>query len=572
MINIVVTPLNINIALNDGETLHDGLERAGIHIETPCGGTGVCGGCKVWAKEPDKIPPTPHSDISDEEEENGLRLACMAIPSFDTTIELLDNYVYDKEMRHQGQIVSGSEEKGEILVSSAIRIEAISSDKTDENTLHLFHDRTDRPVDLSHWLPSYTPKGVAIDIGTTTMVLSLVDLKSGKVIASESCLNPQVIHGHDVLSRIQYASEAKGLIELASLVQNKLNELINATCKTTQSHPNEIIDATVGANTTMLQLAAAIDPTPLGHLPFKVDINGGTNYPISQFGLITNPMAQIYVPPVMHAFVGSDISAGLLLCPEFFDNEKSVLYLDMGTNGEICINVKGKRLTTSTAAGPAFEGMGLSSGMRATHGAVEKVIVKNDQLLFQVIGDKKIKGVCGSGIVDLIAALLTTGYLDPSGRLTPKDEADCPVVHLNDQPAFRYGKKTHLTQKDIRQIQLAKGAVRTGIDLILEAVNTPCEALDKIYIAGGFGYHLNPVNMVRIGLLPDHAAEKVIFCGNASIDGSVRLLRNARERIFLEKAIHEMEHIQLADSPIFMESFVTNLNFPKQALANSEAF
>ncbi len=499
---------------------------------------------------------------------NGLRLACMAIPSFDTTIELMDNYVYDKETRHQGQILSGSEEKGEFIVSPAIRIKAIASEKADGNPFHLFHDRTDTPVDLPLWLPSYSPKGLAIDIGTTTMVLSLVDLKSGKVMASESCLNPQVIHGHDVLSRIQYASEAEGLADLAALVQNKLNELIDATCKTTRSHPNEIIDVTVGANTTMLQLAAAINPTPLGHLPFKVDINGGTNYPISQFGLTTNPMANIYVPPVMHAFVGSDISAGLLLCPDFFDNEKSVLYLDMGTNGEICINVKGKRLTTSTAAGPAFEGMGLSSGMRATRGAVERVSLENGQLIFKIIDAAKAKGICGSGIVDFIAALLTTGYLDASGRLTPRDEADCPVIHLDDQPAFRYGEKVYLTQKDIRQIQLAKGAVRTGIDLILEAVDTPCEALDKIYIAGGFGYHLNPVNMERIGLLPDHAAERVIFCGNASIDGSVRLLRNGQERIFLEKALHEMEHIQLADSPIFMESFVTNLNFPKQTLAN----
>lgn len=565
MVNIFVAPLDISIELHDGETLHDGLERSGIHIETPCGGTGVCGGCKVWAKEPIKIPPTPHSAIGDKEEKKGLRLACTAVPLEDTTIELMDNYVYDKERRDQGQILAGSKEveNDDIKISPAVRIESPSHGPLDKE-FHIFLDRTDAPTPLTHWQPSYTPKGIAIDIGTTTMVLALVDLTTGKILTSESCLNPQVIHGHDVLSRIQYASEPEGLMELSCLVQNKLNELIQATCKRADAKSEEIVDITVGANTTMLELAAAIDPTPLGHLPFKVDIRGGTNYPVRQFGLHTHPMAQVYIPPVMHAFVGSDISAGLLLSPEFFDDTQSILYLDMGTNGEICLNVKGQRLTTSTAAGPAFEGMGLSTGMRATRGAVEKVIVKNDRLLFQVVGEEKIKGICGSGIVDLIAALLTTGYLDASGKLTPKDETDSPVVHLDNLPAFRYGEETHLTQKDVRQIQLAKGAVRTGIDLILETAGITCDMLDRIYIAGGFGYHLNPINMERIGLLPDQSSDKVIFCGNASIDGSVRLLRESRNRFFLENALNKMEHVQLADSPRFMESFVTNLNFPNR--------
>ncbi|SLM31771.1 hypothetical protein MTBBW1_420036 [Desulfamplus magnetovallimortis] len=676
MINIIVQPLGINVPINEGETLHDGLERSGISIETPCGGTGVCGGCRVWAQDPSKIPPTLHSDISTREEAEGLRLACMAVPIDDTTILLEENYVYAHGECSDGQILSGKredEKERELhpVDLPAVRVatlsEASGTEENSENTAEVFqmyHDRSPKPIDLHLWKASYTPKGVAIDIGTTTMVTSLVNLETGKILASESCLNPQVIHGHDVLSRIQYASTLEGLSEMASLVQNKLNELIDNLCSNSGSSTKEIVDITIGANTTMLQLAASIDPSPLGHLPFDVDIKSSCNYPADRFGLHVNPQAQVYIPPVMHAFVGSDITAGLLLCPEFFDDTKSVLYLDMGTNGEICLNVKGNRLTTSTAAGPAFEGMGLSSGMRAKDGAVQKVILDGSSMIFHVIGHKEPKGICGSGIVDFVAALLGAGFINPSGRLAainnrndstrsqfglsnsqqgasnnqfgasnsqfgasnsqsgasnrqsgesnsklgvsnrqygssnnqsealnnqseapnnknysfellqfkgdkkPHETIVCnretpsPVSELDGQPVFYFGKKAHLSQKDIRQIQLAKGAVRTGIDLMLETAGISCRDLDCIYIAGGFGYHLSPVNMEKIGLLPEHAAEKVIFCGNASIDGSLQLLRNGSKRIFIEGALKNMEHLQLADSPRFMEMFVTNLNFP----------
>lgn len=559
MINITIQSLDLSITLSPGETLHEGLDRAGVHIETPCGGQGICGDCRIWVSPPDRVPSTPHDNISDDDDADGLRLACQAIPTGDVTVRLEDNFVDDRQERHQGRILLQNSNRSDTEVIPAVAV------IQEGEAFRLRHDRSEETVPLPTWKPTFSPKGLAIDIGTTTMVISLIDLTTGEMLSSGASLNPQVVHGHDVLTRIQYAETPEGLAEMAGLVQDKLNQLLAKACEATGTHPHEIVDVSIGANTTMLQLAAAIDPTPLGRVPFNYDIKGGTTYPVSQFNLQVNPAARVYLPPVMHAFVGTDITAGLILCPDFFHDRQSILYIDMGTNGEMCLNVRGNRLTTSTAAGPAFEGMGLSSGMRATDGAVEKVTVEGGKLRFQTIGDVPAKGICGSGIVDFIAALLEVGFLDPTGKLQDGGVENSPVVKVKNQPAYAYGEGVYLTQKDVRQIQLAKGAVRTGIDLILQSGGIDCRDLDKIYVAGGFGNCLKPENMEKIGLLPPHAAEKVVFCGNASIDGSTRLLTQGRRRVFLENALDAMTHLQLADSPDFMTVFVTSMGFPDHA-------
>ena len=507
---------------------------------------------------PEKVPSTPHEDISRDEDARGLRLACQAIPEGDCTIRLEDNYIYDKSDRNQGRILLQNMNSEAVKVVPAVKI------TKDGNTFQLWYDRESQPTVLDDWQPEDTPKGLAIDIGTTTMVLSLVCLGTGEILASGSSLNPQVIHGHDVLTRIQYAKTPQGLNEMAALVRNKLNSLLADACQSSHTSSTEIVDVTIGANTTMLQLAAKIDSTPLGVSPFKFDIQGGCTHSANLFGLNVNKAARVYLPPILHAYVGTDISAGLILCLDFFDDDKSILFIDMGTNGEICLNVKGKRYTTSTAAGPAFEGMGLSTGMRATEGAVEKVDFVDGAFQFQTIGRGRVKGICGSGIIDLISALLKSKYLDASGRLMKKESIATPVVEVEGLVAFQYGDGIHLTQKDIRQIQLAKGAVRAGIDLILESGGIDCDQLNKIYVAGGFGNSLRPINMERIGILPENAADKVVFCGNASIDGSILLLTNTDKRLFLETALKKMVYLQLAKSPNFINCFLKSLNFSSQ--------
>ena len=563
MIKISVEPIGLTIETEEEQNLMASLAKAGIKIEAPCGGNNICGACRLWVVE-GSVPPTPHENIDAEDEKKGLRLACQAVPQGDVTIRLENNFAYDNKAMNQGRILGQRTKGGTGKADPAVNITQGAAG------FELRYDRQPEPVALEDWRSDFKPTGLAIDIGTTTMVVSLVSLTTGAVLASASSLNPQVAHGHDVLTRINYAKTPETLDEIGSLVQDKLNEMVKDACAEAGISPREIIDVAIGANTTMLQLAAKMDSESIGKTPFNFDIRGGTTYSASKWGLDVNNAARVYLPPVMHAFVGTDITAGLLLWSDFFDEDKSILFLDMGTNGELCLNVKGKRFTTSTAAGPAFEGMGLSTGMRATDGAVEKVSYRDGWYKFDTIGGGPAKGICGSGIIDLLAALLESGHLDSSGLLSKKSPDDSYVLEDGEgQVKFKYGEGVFITQKDIRQIQLAKGAVRTGIDLIMETGGITADDLDKIYIAGGFGNYLRPAHMETIGLLPPDTATKLVFCGNASIDGSIALLADKNNRTFIENALSKMEHVQLASQPNFMKCFIESLEFPSDKTGQS---
>ena len=555
MIKISVEPIGITIEAEDEQPLMASLAKAGIRIEAPCGGNQICGACRLWVMS-GKVPATPHENIGPEDEKKGLRLACMAVPEGDVTIRLENNFAYDKQNMDQGRILGQTLKSGNGISNPAVKIDQ------GPNGFQLWYDNQAEPAALESWQPGDRPTGLAIDIGTTTMVISLVSLNTGAVLSSASRLNPQVAHGHDVLTRINYANTPEKIDEMGDLVQQKLNAMLKEACAAAGIRPREIIDVAIGANTTMLQMAAKMDCAAIGRAPFVFDIKGGESFSAAKWGLNVNRAARVYLPPVMHAFVGTDITAGLLLWPDFFDEDKSVLYLDMGTNGELCLNVKGNRFTTSTAAGPAFEGMGLSTGMRATDGAVEKVVCREGWFAFETIGDGPAKGICGSGIIDFLAVLLDSGYLEPSGRFSTPGSDDIYILEDEDQVKFKYGQDLYLTQKDIRQIQLAKGAVRTGIDLILEAGGITAGDLDKIFIAGGFGNYLRPAHMERIGLIPPDTATKIFFCGNASIDGSTALLADKETRTFIEKGLKMMTYVELASQPKFMKHFVNSLQFP----------
>lgn len=428
--------------------------------------------------------------------------------------------------------------------------------------VHLWHHKALEPVLLDDQKKPFKPRGLAIDIGTTTIVISLVCLETGWVLSSGAGLNPQVVHGHDVLTRIQYAKTCKLREEMANLVRNKINSLLSDACKAIGTRPDEIVDVTIGANTTMLQLAAGMDSASMGRSPFIFDIKGGISHSAVSFGLNVNKAAKVYLPPIMHAFVGTDISAGLVLCPDFFKPDKTCLFIDLGTNGEICLNAKGRWYAASTAAGPAFEGMGLSSGMRAMDGAVDRVETQDGNFLFHTIGNCGIKGICGSGMMDFMAELLSSGLMDTSGRLLKNNSHDTDIDDLNGVLAFQYGDGIYLTQKDIRQIQLALSAIRTGIELILLAGGVKPNQIDRIYLAGGFGAYLNPYNLRRIGLFAEVVVKKIVSLGNASLGGSIALLINGEHRSFLEASLDKMTYLSLAETPGFRDTFMANLDFP----------
>ncbi len=560
MPKITVQPIDICLESSPGQNLRDVLQNNGIYLESPCNGKGVCGGCRVWITDPD-LEQTPHESISAADAEQGCRLSCQLEINQDLSIRLPMEFVQDaKRVRESQNILEGD------LAPTARLVSAVKLSSQDGRTW-MRYDNLQGISQLHDWQQHYGPKGLAIDLGTTTIVVTLISLSSGKELATASRLNPQIRFGHDIMTRIQHASTQEGLLALALSVQQGINELIEEVCEDSGSATTEILDVVLGGNTTMLQLISAIDPTPLGQIPFTVDMQTGISYPVARMGLQINPAARVYVPPILHAFIGSDISAGLLVHGDFFQDEKAVLFADVGTNGEIALNAWGKRMACSTAAGPAFEGMGLSSGMRASLGAVESVRLDQNVLTISTVGAAPARGICGSGIVDLVAVLLRLGILDPTGKFQNPVSDHLPaairsrIQNRDDQTYFVLGQDSGFTQRDVRQVQLAKGAVRAGIDVLLQEAGCKASELDSIYIAGGFGFFLDAQNLETIGLIPANCQDKVIFTGNACRSGCAWLLTDISYRRFLEENIQKIEHVSIAQSPKFMELYAESMEF-----------
>ncbi|MDW7712124.1 MAG: ASKHA domain-containing protein [Deferrisomatales bacterium] len=555
MPSLVVKPSGRAIPVTQGGTVLEALRRAGIELESPCGGEGVCGKCRVRVEGPEGVPETPHRLLPAHEAREGWRLACRLVPEGDLTVHLPPDALLDARILEGERLCAGR-------LAPAARIVAAA------DAWHLEYEG-EEAAELPGWQPGTAPKGVAVDIGTTTLVVSLLDLATGRELATASALNPQTAFGHDVLSRIQKGSTREGLGELATAVRGVLNRLIGETCREAGADAGEVVDAVLGANTTMLQLAGEFDPAPLGRIPFRVGITGGRSYPAARFGLDLHPAARVYVPPVAHAFVGSDISGGLLAC-RFFEREGPLLFVDIGTNGELALSAGGRWLVTSAAAGPAFEGMGISQGMRAAPGAVEAVHTEGGALEVRVIGDVPARGLCGSGLIDAVACLLRAGALEPSGRMLRPGEARGlldpgfaeRLVERDGRPAFRLAEGVFLTQADVRQLQLAKAAIRTAVDLLLAEAGTPPSDLREVVLAGAFGYHLRPESLEAIGLLPSGLSERVAFAGNTSRLGAALLLVDGGARSKLAARMAETRHLPLPESHTFQDAFVQNLSFP----------
>ncbi len=563
-----------------GESLADVLYRAGVDMDTPCNGDGICGKCLVCVEYPSNTRPTPHKDISHDQHEAGIRLACQLTPKTDMTVRLLSGYTEEAHRILEGDQdpdFFSCESGGEGAVAGRRHLPVMESENRISPAVRVFLEgdryfcryEDGATEEMKKFRKGKAAMGLAIDLGTTTLVATLVSLKTGREISTTSSLNPQIRYGHDVVRRIQYASTPEGLEEMSLAIREGLNYLIDEICEESNITAEEILDVVIGGNTVMLQIAAGIDPAPLGEVPFTVGIESGRAYPVSTFGLAVHPGARIYVPPVLHAYVGADISAGLLVCPEFFSKEVNTLFIDVGTNGEIGVSANGRFLMSSTAAGPAFEGMGISSGMRARIGAVEAANVNGPDIEIYTIGNAPASGICGSGIIDLTAALFKTGVIDASGRMKRPADADAlpgtmagRIGEKDGAAAFHVSDDVWFTQEDVRQVQLAKSAIRAAIDILLAEAGIGPEKLENIVLAGGFGYSLRPQNLEIIGFIPPGTAEKVSFAGNTSRIGCVMMLKSVQFRRFLEEKMKQVRHVSIETRPDFMEKYVEEMEFP----------
>lgn len=470
-------------------------------LEMPCAGHGRCGKCRVTASGALSAPsPAERAHLTPEELAQGVRLACCTRVEGDCRVTLSGS-------AHSQICLTG------VMDAVALR-------------------------------PRFCAYGAAVDIGTTTLAASLYDT-SGQLLAQASEANPQAAWGADVISRIEAALKGEGG-GLAACVREAVDGLLGRMAARAHIAPGEIDALVITGNTAMLHLFTETSPEPLSHAPFAAERLFGEVCPAGSLGLSLCPGASVYLPRCMSAFVGADITTALLASGICGKDETRIL-VDIGTNGEMALWHKGGLFCCSTAAGPAFEGAGLSMGMHGQDGAVDHVAVRDGVLLPHVIGDVPPAGICGSGVIDALACLLETEALDETGLLEP-DPAPIalPVV---------------LTQKDVRMVQLAKSAIAAGLRTLMHTRGISCADVAELAVAGGFGSYLNAASAGRIGLIPGELVPKVRVLGNAALSGASMLLLDRELAPVCERLARSAETLELSSNPIFTQYYTEGMFF-----------
>jgi uncharacterized 2Fe-2S/4Fe-4S cluster protein (DUF4445 family) len=404
--------------------------------------------------------------------------------------------------------------------------------------------------DIDDGLPGQM--GIAIDLGTTTIVAYLMNMESGIQIGHAASLNPQVIYGEDVMSRIAYAdSEEHGAKTLREVVLRSLDELIIDLASSTDTDIRDITRLSIVGNPAMHHLLLGLDTNSLGRSPFEPAVRDALNTNGEVLGLKSDPEASVYIAPNIAGFVGGD-TAAFILSQRLDATDQIILGIDIGTNGEIILSVRGNLFCCSAAAGSAFEGATIKHGMRGQEGAIEHLTIANPEERPQifVIGDVSPKGLCGSAIVDTVAQLLESGIVDPTGlmvdskRVAETDEGKAYIILDSDENDSE--RRIVFTQKDIRQVQLAKGAILAGASILMESAGIGVSDIDNLLLAGAFGTYIDPANALAIGLLPPIDIERVIPVGNAAGEGAKRMLLSSKERLLIEQIVRGANYLELA--------------------------
>lgn len=489
--------------IHEGAVLSDELRIFGHTPDMPCGGRGQCGKCLVWAEcGLDEPSQREREALSPAQLEQGGRLACCARITGDVRLRLTPP-------RTVSQICT---------------------------------EGVERPLGTD---PIFTVLGGAVDIGTTTLAARLYS-RDG-LLTTASAPNPQRDFGADVISRVGSAMEGKGG-QLAVCVRQAISDLLRRLCEDAGRSTDELDTLVVTGNTAMLHLLTETDPSPLSAAPFEAKELFGCKIPAKELNLPGSPHCQVLLPRCMSAFVGGDITTALLasgLC----ERKDTALLVDIGTNGEIALWKKGELLCCSTAAGPAFEGANLSQGMQGAPGAIDHTEVVDGALKLHTIGDVPAVGICGSGVADLLACLLDMDILDETGLLDDGEDA----WNLTDTVSF--------TQGDVRQVQLAKSAVRSGIETLLHQAGLDKEELSELAVAGGFGSFLSLRSAAAIGLLPPELESVCRVIGNAALSGAAMLLWDKKRWEESIRLADSARTVDLASSPFFLDQYVENMMF-----------
>lgn len=511
-------------SVRKGITLLEAAGLAGVTLQTACGGKGTCHKCQVLVG-PDRDPV----------------LACQF--SVENDIE-----VYVPQVSQEGT--------SQILLSG-----------------------TGQSVEVCPWIQPVDPTGplygVACDIGTTTVVAKLMDLKTGGALATAATINPQSRHGFDVISRIHYGSTDQGLRGLQGLIVSCLNDLIEDLCRQAGVDQSAIHELCVVGNTTMNHLFLGLPVAQLGQAPYAAFSVDAHDVPPADLGIRINPAGNVHTVENIAGFVGSDTTA-VAVAVDIGNTYAVTLVLDIGTNGELLLAAGGKVCAASCAAGPAFEGARIGHGSRAVAGAIERVALLSNDIEIGVIGHTAPRSICGSGLVDAVAVLLNLGLVDTTGRLAGPDSVPeglpeviaARVVKVAGQPAFGLAFNPQsrrpavlLTQADIREVQLAKAAIRAGIELLLRKTGLGAGDIEQVLVAGAFGATIRPEAAIRMGLLPEVPLDRVRSVGNAACAGAEMILLNKHCRNKAGQLAGSIDYVEIAKDPGFEQVYAEAMSF-----------
>jgi len=617
---VLFQPDGRTVDVDEGHTVIDAARKAGIHLNSPCGGTGVCGNCKVLITDGDDIPVTEsdREHFREHELEEGYRLACQLRVTSDLTVLIPD----ETRLSDQKILETGAERTvtpDPMLTKTHLELTPpeLPDQRADADRVGSAipspGGRFRFPLHVIRSLPKLLRKkefnvtavvfdgeliciepgdttdtcfGIAVDIGTTTVVGTLVELRTGEVKGVAGRTNPQVAYGDDVVSRIDYAgTEKDGLTLLHGKIVGCLNEIVRDLAAAAHIRKTDVYEVVAVGNTTMMHLLLGIDPFAIAQAPYVAAYRNGRSVAATDVGLRIHRCGRLTVLPNIAGFVGAD-TVGVVLATEMHQDDKLRLVVDIGTNGEIVLGTGEGLIASSTAAGPAFEGARIKFGMRAAAGAIESVDLNDDVTLGLIEGDKVsprgsaqgVVGICGTGLIDTVAELLRVGIIDETGRIL--NAADVPSLPdalarrvcagengndfiLAPAEACQSGEAVYLTQRDVREVQLAKGAIFAGIQLMKKELDVTDDDIAEVLLAGAFGNYIRPERALRIGLLPNVPVEKIRFVGNAASTGAKISLINRTCRSEADDISSRVRYVELAGRSDFQMEFSAAMMFPK---------
>lgn len=624
-VDLTYTPSGTTVRVPSGVNLFEAASWNGIAIDSTCGGHGTCRKCKVQVTSGDLPPVTPQDErtFSAGQLDEGWRLGCLALARTSHTVEVPPLTTRPKASTvgvGRQVILRPSVQKRYLELTEATlsdqrpdltRVLDALDDLEPTPELHALrrigptlraadHKVTavvadDRLIDVEAGDTTARAFGLAFDLGTTTVVATLMDTTTGQPAAVASMLNKQQPFGGDVISRISATMlDPQALPRLQARAHETLAELAAEVCAEAEVDPAEVYDVAIAGNATMIALLLGHDPEPLGVAPFILSADRWPLLPAAEAGLAghVHPAARAFVHPALGAYVGGDIVAGIQASG--MDRDSRVrLMIDIGTNCEIVLSDGQQLISTAAPAGPAFEGASIRCGMRAADGAVETVRLMADwpdpatgdeplpdPVQLGVVGDVEARGLCGSGLVDAVAELSRVGLLDPSGRLVDEDTARAVAPALADRlatvgdPGERVfvlhrpevdapvEETVYLSQRDVRELQFAKAAISTGWTLLLEEIGLEPHEVQQVLLAGSFGSYLSPSAAIRIGLVPKLPALRIVAAGNIAGEGAKMVLLSATERAGADALLEGVRYVELSDRGDFNDRFIEQLAFP----------